>query len=61
MCIRDRGCTVTGRGPKAAGLVIGADPNTNVRYPNASIPAVSYRIEKDAAVRIETEIETFYE
>lgn len=56
-----QGCTVTGRGPEAAGLVIGADPNTNVLYPNASIPAVSYRIEKDAAVRIETEIETFYE
>ncbi len=54
-----QGCTVTGRGPEAAGVVIGADPNTNVLYPNASIPAVSYRIEKNVAVRLETEIETY--
>lgn len=54
-----RRCTVTGRGPESAGLVIGADPN--VLYPNSSIPSVSYRIRKGEAVRLETEIETYYQ
>lgn len=54
-----QGCTVKGMGPEAAGLVIGADPNTNVLYPNASIPAVSYRVKKAEPIRLETEIETY--
>ncbi|WP_024295860.1 DUF2264 domain-containing protein [Lacrimispora indolis] len=55
----DQGCTVSGKGPEAAGRVIEADPNTNVLYPNASIPAVSYRINKGETVRLETKVESF--
>lgn len=54
-----QGCTVCGNGPEAKGVVIEADPNTNVLYPNASIPAVAYRIPKGKKVRLETEIKTF--
>ena len=56
---RQMGCTVTGQGPQAEGVVIEADPNTNVLYPNGSIPAVAYRIRKGEHVRVETKIETF--
>ncbi|MFT4107673.1 MAG: DUF2264 domain-containing protein [Lacrimispora sp.] len=52
-------CRVSGEGPEAAGLVIEADPNTNVLYPNGSIPAVSYRIKKGETVRLETKVESF--
>lgn len=54
-----QGCFVSGMGPEAAGVVIEADPNTNVLYPNGSIPAVSYRIRKGERVRLETRIESF--
>lgn len=54
-----QGCSVSGEGPEAAGVVIEADPNTNVLYPNSSIPAVSYRIRKGERVRLETRIESF--
>ena len=54
-----QGCTVTGQGPEAKGIVINSDPNTNVLYPNASIPGVSYRIEK-GKTRIETVVDCFY-
>lgn len=54
-----QGCTVSGNGPKAKGVVIEADPNTNVLYPNASIPAVAYRISKGEKVRLETKVESF--
>lgn len=56
---KDMGCTVSGQGPEAKGMVIEADPNTNVLYPNGSIPAVSYRIQRGVPVRIETKVETF--
>ena len=56
---RKQGCTVSGEGPEAAGVVIGADPNTNVLYANASIPAVAYKIRKGEKVRMETRVETF--
>ena len=52
----EQGCSVYGEGPGAAGVVIEADPNTNVLYPNSSIPAVSYRIGKGERVKIETRI-----
>lgn len=39
-----RSCIVFGQGPEAEGTVIGADPNTNLIYPNTCIPAVKYRI-----------------
>lgn len=55
------GCRVQGRGPEAKGLVIEADPNTDVLYPNGSIPAVSYRIQKGETVFLETKIETWNE
>ena len=48
------GCRVRGTGPEARGVVIEADPNTNVLYPNGSIPAVSYQIRKGEKVRLET-------
>ncbi len=51
-------CMVSGEGPEAAGLVIEADPNTNVLYPNSSIPAVSYRIKKGETIRLETRVES---
>ena len=54
-----QGCTVTGEGPQAFGVVIDADPNTNVLYPNGSIPAICYRIKKGEENRLETRIETF--
>jgi hypothetical protein len=54
-----QGCYVSGKGPEAKGIVIEADPNTNVLYPNASIPAVSYRIKKGKFVRLETMVTTF--
>lgn len=54
-----QGCSVSGEGPEAAGIVIEADPNTNVLYANASIPAVSYRIRKGETVHIETEVGTW--
>lgn len=54
-----QGCIVSGQGPEASGLVIGADPNTNVLYPNGSIPAVSYKVKKGEKVRIETRVESF--
>ncbi|MEY8354865.1 DUF2264 domain-containing protein [Lachnospiraceae bacterium 54-53] len=56
---REQGCTVSGKGPEAAGVVIEADPNTNVLYPNASIPAVSYRIRKGDRIHLETRVESF--
>lgn len=56
---KEQGCMVSGEGPEAAGVVIEADPNTNVLYPNASIPAVSYRIKKGETVRLETKVESF--
>lgn len=56
---KDMGCTVTGIGPEARGVVIEADPNTNVLYPNSSIPAVSYRIEKGKTIHLETQVQTF--
>lgn len=52
-----QGCAVKGNGPEAHGLVIEADPNTNVLYPNASIPAVAYRVKKGVLTLLETEIE----
>ena len=53
------GCQVQGAGPQAKGLIIEADPNTNVLYPNGSIPAVSYQIEKGKKIRLETVVRTF--
>ena len=55
----DRKCEVLGKGPKAKGLVIQADPNTNVLYPNGNIPAVAYRIEKGRRIIVETRIKAF--
>ncbi len=54
----DMGCIVSGKGPKAKGVVIEADPNTNVLYPNGSIPAIAYRIEKGKKTIIETVVKT---
>lgn len=54
-----QGCHVSGKGPEAKGIVIEADPNTNVLYPNASIPAVVYRIKKGEPIRLETRVETY--
>ncbi len=51
-------CQVTGEGPCAAGFVIESDPNTNVLYPNAAIPSVSYRIKKGETIRIETQVKS---
>lgn len=56
---KDMGCEVRGNGPKAKGVVIEADPNTNVLYPNGSIPAVAYRVEKGEKVTVETVVRTF--
>lgn len=56
---KEQGCTVSGDGPEALGVLIEADPNTNVLYPNANIPAVSYRIKKGEKVRLETKVESF--
>lgn len=56
---KNMGCLVSGKGPGARGLVIGADPNTNVLYPNSSIPAVAYEVKKGERVRIETRVESF--
>ncbi len=56
---KGQGCKVSGKGPEAAGLVIEADPNTNVLYPNGSIPAVSYRIKKGETIILETTVESF--
>lgn len=53
-----QGCRVSGSGAEAKGVVIEADPNTNVLYPNASIPSVCYRIKKGIGCRVETRIET---
>lgn len=53
-----QGCSVSGFGAEARGFVIEADPNTNVLYPNTSIPSVCYRIKKGCVSRIETKIET---
>ena len=55
----DMGCKVEGQGPEAKGLVIEADPNTNVLYPNGSIPAVSYRIKKGEKICLRTKVKTF--
>lgn len=55
----DMGCQVLGKGPQAKGVVIESDPNTNVLYPNGSIPAVAYRIEKGKKTVVETEVRTF--
>lgn len=55
-----QGCRVYGNGPEAVGMVIHADPNTNVLYPNASIPAVAYRVGKGKVV-LETEVECLYD
>lgn len=52
-------CTIQGDGPCAKGLIINSDPNTNILYPNASIPAVSYRVEKGIPVVLNTKIETY--
>lgn len=56
---KKQGCKVSGKGPEAEGVIIEADPNTNVLYPNASIPAVSYRIKKGESVRLETMVTSF--
>ena len=56
---KKQGCKVSGKGPGAKGVIIEADPNTNVLYPNASIPAVSYRIKKGESVRLETMVTSF--
>ena len=56
---KDMGCEVRGNGPKAKGVVIEADPNTNVLYPNGSIPAVAHRVEKGEKVTVETVVRTF--
>ena len=56
-----QGCIVTGDGPGAEGRIIEADPNTNLLYPNASIPAIAYRIGKGIKVRLETRVESFVE
>ena len=56
---KDMGCEVRGNWPKAKGVVIEADPNTNVLYPNGSIPAVAYRVEKGEKVTVETVVRTF--
>ena len=56
---KDMGCEVSGKGPGAKGVVIEADPNTNVLYPNGSIPAVAYRVEKGEKVTVETFVRTF--
>jgi len=56
---KDMGCEVRGNGPKAKGVVIEADPNTNVLYPNGSIPAGAYRVEKGEKVTVETVVRTF--
>lgn len=56
---KKQGCKVSGKGPGAEGVIIEADPNTNVLYPNASIPAVSYRIKKGKSVRLETMVTSF--
>ncbi len=53
------GCEVRGNGAKARGVVIEADPNTNVLYPNGSIPAVAYRVEKGEKVTVETVVRTY--
>ena len=53
------GCRVEGDGPEAKGMIIEADPNTNVLYTNTTIPAVSYRIRKGEKIRLETVIRTF--
>ena len=59
MGFKDMGCEVSGKGPGAKGVVIEADPNTNVLYPNGSIPAVSYRIRKGEKIRLATVVKTF--
>lgn len=56
---KKQGCKVSGKGPGAKGVIIEADPNTNVLYPNASIPAVWYRIKKGEAVCLETRVASF--
>lgn len=56
---RDMGCRVSGNGSEAKGVVIEADPNTNVLYPNGSIPAVAYRVGKGERVTVETAVRTF--
>lgn len=53
------GCQVHGDGPEAEGVIIEADPNTNVLYPNGTIPAVGYRIRKGKKTRLETVIKTY--
>ena len=47
-------CSVHGAGE---GCLVGADPNTNVLYPNSEIPAIRYRLTPGIAV-LETEIRT---
>ena len=47
-------CSVHGSGE---GCLIGADPNTNVLYPNSEIPAIRYRLTPGSFV-LETEIRT---
>lgn len=59
ICYEKQGCTVTGQGPKATGLIIGSNPNTNVLYANASIPAVSYEVKKGEKIRVQTKVKTF--
>lgn len=56
---KKQGCHVSGKGPEAKGIVIEADPNTNLLYPNASIPAVAYRINKGEPIHLETRVTTF--
>lgn len=56
---KKQGCKVRGKGPGASGIVIEADPNTNVLYPNASIPAVCYRVKKEERVCLETMVTSF--
>lgn len=50
------GCTVSGAGD---GYLVSADPNTNVLYPNTTIPAVRYRVSKGNSA-LETIVTTVY-
>lgn len=52
------GCRVLGDGPSAAGIMVGADPNTSILWRNTDIPAVAYRIEPGRA-ELFTTVETW--
>lgn len=52
------GCRVSGSGPKAAGYLVGPDPNTNLLWRNTNIPAVCYSIPVGTSV-LDTEVEAW--